>query len=178
MTEFEPNQYPIGKFKMPDTISDSDVDEMILEIKSFPAKLSEAAAHLSDDALDTPYRAGGWTVRQLVNHIADSHLNAFLRMKLALTEDQPTIKPYDEKKFAELPDSRGMPIKAALQMLEGTHARWACLLKGLTNRQLERTFYHPANEQVQTVRQMLSNYVWHGNHHLAQIKNLKKERGW
>lgn len=178
MTEFEPNQYPIGKFELPQTISDADVEDMISEIKTFPAKFSEAVATLSDDQLDTPYRTGGWTVRQLVHHVADSHLNAFLRIKLALTEEQTTIKPYNEKMFAELPDSRRMPIKPALLILEGLHARWAFLVKSLTNRQLERTFYHPADEQVQTIREALARYVWHGSHHLAQIKNLKKERGW
>ncbi|ANF52666.1 YfiT family bacillithiol transferase [Chryseobacterium glaciei] len=178
MSNLEQKRFPIGEYQQPENICDIKLDEYIKVIKNFPEKLKKLIEDLSDDQLDTPYREGGWTVRQLVNHIADSHINSFIRLKLALTEDNPTIRPYDEAKWAELQDSVNMPIKPAMRMIKGTHQRWAALLKTLTNKQFERTFHHPEQNQNYDLRNYLALYVWHCNHHFAHIENLKKEKGW
>lgn len=178
MSDLEKKRFPIGQFEMPDHISDVELEEHIKVIKNFPGKLKNLIENFSDDQLDTQYREGGWTVRQLVNHIADSHINSFIRFKLALTEDNPTIKPYEEAKWAELQDSRNMPIKPAMRMIKGTHQRWAALLKTLTNKQFERTFHHPEQHKDYDLRSYLAFYVWHCNHHFTHIENLKKEKGW
>lgn len=178
MNDLEQRKYPIGQFQAPDHISDVELDEYIKVIKDFPGRLKNLIENFSDDQLDTPYREGGWTVRQLINHIADSHINSFMRLKLALTEDNPVIKPYDEAKWAELQDSVNMPIKPAMRIIKGTHQRWVALLKSLTNKQLERTFHHPEHNKDYNLRHHLALYVWHCNHHYAHIENLKKEKGW
>ncbi|MDR6157526.1 putative damage-inducible protein DinB [Chryseobacterium sp. SLBN-27] len=178
MNDIEQKRFPIGQFKEPENICDIKLDEYIKVIKDFPAKLKNLIEDFSDDQLDTQYREGGWTVRQLVNHIADSHINSFIRFKLALTEDTPTIKPYDEAKWAELQDSQNMPVKPAMRMIKGTHQRWTALLKSMTNKQFERTFHHPEHHKNYDLRHCLALYVWHCNHHFAHIENLKKEKGW
>ncbi|UOU97560.1 putative metal-dependent hydrolase [Chryseobacterium daecheongense] len=178
MSDLEHKKFPIGPFEWPGHISDIELDEHIKVIKSFPGKLKNLIEDFNDDQLDTQYREGGWTVRQLVNHIADSHINSFIRFKLALTEDNPTIKPYDEAKWAELQDSISMPVKPAMRMIKGTHQRWATLLKSLTNKQFERTFHHPEQQKDYDLRNYLAFYLWHCNHHFAHIENLKKEKGW
>ena len=132
----------------------------------------------NDDKLDTQYREGGWTVRQLINHLSDSHMVSFTRFKMALTEDNPTIKPYDEAKWAELQDSRSEPVKYAFLILEGLHARWIHLLKTMTNREFEKTYFHPEHNALVTLRENLAFYAWHCDHHSAHIQNLKKEKGW
>ncbi|RKS98160.1 YfiT family bacillithiol transferase [Chryseobacterium defluvii] len=178
MSDLEHKKFPIGPFEWPAHISDIELDEHIKVIKSFPGRLKNLIEDFNDDQLDTQYREGGWTVRQLINHIADSHINSFIRFKLALTEDNPTIKPYDEAKWAELQDSRNMPVKPAMRMIKGTHQRWAILLKSLTNKQFERTFHHPEQQKDYDLRNYLAFYVWHCHHHFAHIENLKKEKGW
>lgn len=177
MNNLEQKKFPIGKFEA-DEICDVKLDEYIKVIKDFPAKLKSLIEDFSEDQLDTQYRDGGWTVRQLINHLADSHINSFIRFKLALTENNPTIKPYEEAKWAELQDSLNMPVKPAMRMIKGTHQRWYVLLKTMTNKQYERTFHHPEKDQDHNLRYFLALYVWHCNHHYAHIYNLKKEKGW
>lgn len=178
MDSLEHKKFPIGRFEIPENICDIKLNEYIKVIKDFPDKLKDLLADFSDEQLDTQYREGGWTVRQLVNHIADSHMNSLIRLKLALTEDNPTIKPYNEAKWTELQDSVDMPIKPAMRMIKGTHQRWTALLKSMTNKQFERTFHHPEHNENQNLRVYLAHYVWHCNHHSAHIENLKKEKNW
>ncbi len=178
MKSLEKKKYPIGQFTRPEAITDVDVDRCIKTLKDFPRKLKDLVGHWTDDQLDTQYREGGWRVRQLVNHLADSHMMSYLRFKLALTENNPTIKPYDEAKFAELQDSFSIRVKPALTLLRGLHERWVYELTSLTNREFEHTFYHPELKTHFSLRESLAFYAWHCDHHFAQIKSLKKEKGW
>ncbi len=139
MDKLEHKKYPIGKFQQPEKVTDVDIDKHIKVIKDFPAKLKNLVENLNDDQLDIQYREGGWKIRQLIHHLADSHMNSFMRFKLALTEDNPTIKPYDEAKWAELQDSFSMDIKSSLQILKGLHKRWVYEMKSLTNKDYEQT---------------------------------------
>lgn len=174
----EEKKYPIGNFETPETISDPETDVAIQTLKDFPAKLRELVEDLDDMQLDTQYREKGWTVRQLVNHLADSHINSYIRCKLALTENNPTIKPYDEAKWAELQDSINIPVQPALQLLEGLHQRWVHELKSLTNREMENTYFHPEQNRSISLREQIAFYAWHCEHHLAHIQNLKSQRNW
>ncbi len=178
MTTLEQKKYPIGKFIAPQPISDVEVDQYIKVLQYFPAKLKNLVENWTDDQLDTQYREGGWRVRQLVNHLADSHMNSFVRFKLALTEHNPTIQPYDEAKWAQLQDSFTIDIKPALQMLKGIHKRWVYELKSLTNKEFESTFFHPEQNRTINLREQLAFYAWHCKHHFAHIQNLKSEKGW
>lgn len=179
MDNIEHKKYPIGKFEIPQNLSDIVVDDYIRAIKDFPGKLQNLIENWTDAQLDTQYREDGWTVRQLVNHISDSHMNSFIRFKLALTEKNPTIKPYNEAAWAELQDSRNMPIEPAMMILKGLHERWVKELKSLTNREFdESTFFHPEQNKSITLRESLAFYAWHCDHHAAQIENLKLEKGW
>lgn len=178
MDNLEHKKYPIGKFQEPKKISDQDIDRHIKTLKDFPAKLKNLVGHWSDEQLDFQYRQGGWTIRQLVNHLSDSHMNSFIWFKLALTETNPTIKPYDEAQWAELQDSFNMDIKPALQILKGLHKRWVFELKSLTNREFESTFHHPEQHKNIILKESLAFYAWHCDHHLAHIQNLKTENNW
>lgn len=178
MTNLEQKKYPIGRFVAPTAISDVEIDQYIKVLKDFPAKLKNLVENWSDDQLDTQYREGGWRIRQLVNHLADSHMNSFMRFKMALTEDHPTIMPYDETKWAQLQDSFTIDIKPALQMLKGIHKRWVYELKSLTNKEFESCFFHPEQNRSINLREHLAFYAWHCNHHLAHIQTLKSEKGW
>ncbi|QDP84090.1 putative metal-dependent hydrolase [Chryseobacterium sp. SNU WT5] len=178
MDNLELKKYPIGKFQLPEKISDQDLDRHIKTLKDFPGKLKNLVAYWNDDQLDTQYREGGWKVRQLVNHLSDSHMNSFLRFKLALTEDNPTVKCYDEAKWAELQDSFSIDIKPALQILKGLHKRWVFELKSLTNREFTSTFHHPEQNRDISLKESLAFYAWHCDHHLAQIENLRQEHNW
>ena len=171
-------KYPIGEFSIPETITDQMLDGYICDIKNFPGKLKNLLENWTEAQLDNQYREGGWTVRQLINHLADSHANSFIRFKLALTEENPTIKPYDEAKWAELQDSRNIEIKPAMRMLKGLHQRWHYLLKTLTNKEFARTFHHPEQNKNYSLREYLAFYSWHCNHHFAHMENLKKDKGW
>lgn len=171
-------RYPIGSFEMPESITDPETDVSIQVLKEFPARLRQLVENLNDEQLDTQYREKGWTVRQLVNHIADSHMNSFIRCKLALTENNPTIKPYNEALWAELQDSISISIQPALQLLEGLHARWVHELKALTNLELQSSFYHPEQNRSITLREHVAFYAWHCEHHAAHIQNLITERNW
>jgi uncharacterized damage-inducible protein DinB len=169
-------RYPIGPFELPTNFSDADRRNRITDIESLPRKMRDAVKDLSQAQLDTPYREGGWTVRQVVHHVPDSHMNAYCRWKLALTEDTPTIKPYDEAAWAKLPDS-AMATDVSLNLLECVHSRWVTILKAMTPEQWARKFKHPEMGE-RTLDQYLALYSWHSRHHLAHITELKKRKGW
>lgn len=177
-TETEQLKFPIGKFVPPVKITDEHLNTYIRDIESFPKRLSEAVKGLSDQQLDTPYRDGGWTIRQVVHHCADSHMNSLTRFKLALTEDKPVIKPYYEERWAELEDSKNLNIGPALKMLEGLHERWTHLLKSLTRDQLKRSFVHPEHGREFSLEENIGVYAWHCSHHLAHITCLKSRINW
>ncbi len=171
-------KYPIGKYSAKDIVTKQDVQWYINTIELFPSKLKHAVTGLTEAQLDTPYREGGWTVRQVVHHTADSHMNSYIRFKLALTEDVPAIRPYLEDRWAELPEAKSGPIELSLPLLEALHKRWAVMLNGLTPDQLKRRLYHPESKMEMTVEYLLGLYAWHSEHHLAHIVNLKKRMGW
>lgn len=169
-------RFPVGKFHRLENITENQRRDFINAIAETPAKLRAAVAGLNDQQLDTPYRPDGWTVRQVVHHLADSHLNSFTRFKLALTEQEPTIKPYDEKLWAELPDSK-TPIELSLPLLDGLHKRWSILLNSLSPADWQRTFRHPERGTM-TLIDNLQLYAWHGRHHAAHITALRERKGW
>ena len=168
--------YPIGHFQCDGQITASIIDKWIKDIEELPVLLQNAVKDLNDDQLDTPYRLGGWTVRQVVHHVADSHLNAYGRFKLALTEEKPIIKPYDQERWAELPDS-ALPVTISLSLLDALHKRWVTLLRTLTPSDFEKTFIHPESGEV-SVGKNIGIYAWHGRHHLAHITSLRSRKGW
>ncbi|MGO9084451.1 MAG: YfiT family bacillithiol transferase [Candidatus Sulfotelmatobacter sp.] len=170
-------RYPIGKFNYDGPLTQEKRQRLLGDIAQAPADLRSAVKGLSDEQLDTPYRLGGWTVRQVVHHVPDSHMNAFIRFKLALTEDEPTIKPYAEDRWAQLDDVAATPIDTSLCLLECLHQRWMKLLRSLTAEQWTRTFRHP-ELGVMTLEKMLALYAWHGRHHVAHITSLRERSGW
>jgi hypothetical protein len=174
--EIDP-RYPIGRFKRPETISQQDRTVAIAALAAMPGLLKAAVQGLDRDQLDTPYREGGWTVRQTVHHYADSHMNAFVRLRLALTEHNPTIKPYDEKAWAMLRDSTGAPAGWSLDLIESLHARWVMVLDSLTEEQWARTMNHPENG-VSSIDLQTQLYAWHSKHHVAHITRLREQKGW
>ncbi|MBC7486452.1 MAG: putative metal-dependent hydrolase [Cytophagaceae bacterium] len=177
-TSLEQLRFPIGKFEAPQVLTQDLLNSYLKDIETFPARLKQAVIGLNDSQLDTPYRPDGWTIRQVVNHCADSHMNSLVRFKLALTEEEPTIKPYYEERWAELVDSKTMPIESALLLLEGLHRRWTVLLKSLNSEELKKTFIHPEHGKRFRLDENIGVYAWHGNHHLAHITTLKKIKNW
>ena len=171
-------RYPIGPFTAPDHVSEDERQQYIEEIAHLPQQIAQAVDTLIDAQLDTPYRDEGWTVRQLVHHLPDSHLNAYTRFRLALTEDNPTIQPYREDRWAELSDARKARIEPSLQLLESLHQRWVMLLQSLTDEDFARTYAHPDQDQPVRLDTALANYAWHGRHHLAHITTLKERKAW
>ena len=165
-------RYPIGRFEWPERVSAADRQGWIEQLEAAPGALRGAIAGLSADELDTAYRPGGWTVRQVVHHLPDSHLNSYIRFRLALTEDEPVIKPYQENLWAELPDARTAPVEPSLELLDALHARWTRLLRAMTDADFARTFRHPEIGLVRLDRN-LGLYAWHGRHHVAQITSLR-----
>lgn len=170
-------RYPIGKFSFDGVVDAKQREQWISEIATQPSRLREAVAGLSDAQLDTPYRDGGWTVRQVVHHVPDSHMNSYIRFKLALTEDNPTIKPYDETAWAKLADS-ALPVEVSLRLLEAIHERWVVLLKSLKDTDFEKTFMHPQSGETLSLARTLGLYAWHGNHHIAHVTELRKRMNW
>ncbi|HZG55357.1 YfiT family bacillithiol transferase [Paenibacillus sp.] len=164
-------KYPIGTYETREEIDLQTRLSWIEDIASLPRLLREAVESLPPGRLDEPYRPGGWTARQVVHHVADSHMNAFVRLKLALTEDEPTIKPYREERWAELPDSLGLPVEPSLQLLEALHLRWATVLRGLDEAAWARTFIHPASGRTDLANHA-GSYAWHGRHHTAHVRLL------
>jgi uncharacterized damage-inducible protein DinB len=174
----EEQKFPIGRYKKTETITTELLEQWINDIAHFPKKIKDAVEYLNDEQLDTPYRPEGWTIRQVVHHCADSHMNSFMRFKLALTEDKPTIKPYFEDRWAELEDSKTFPIKSSIQLLEALHARWTILLQNMEDKDLRRTFIHPEHGEEVQLDENIGIYAWHCNHHLAHITTLKQQKGW
>jgi hypothetical protein len=170
-------RYPIGKFHFEGPLREQQKKTYVDEIARTPANLRAAVKGLSDSQLDTPYREGGWTVRQVVHHLPDSHLNSYVRCKLALTENEPTIKPYAEDRWAELADNKSTPIEVSLTMLDALHDRWVRLLQSLGPEDWKRTFRHP-ELGVMTLEKNLGTYAWHGRHHVAHITELRKRMNW
>lgn len=170
-------RYPIGKFDRNVIVTEAMRKEFINTIESLPLQLRKEVENLSDQQLDTPYRDGGWAVRQVTHHLPDSHLNAYVRFKLALTEDNPKIKSYEEQLWAELKDTFETPIELSLTLLDLLHKRWVILLNSLTDEQFERTMQYPDWGNI-TLGKTLALYSWHSKHHLAHITELKKKMGW
>jgi len=170
-------RYPIGDFSRPAAIGAADRRGAIAVLAALPGELRSAVSGLSEAQLDTPYRDGGWTVRQLVHHVADSHINSYVRIRLALTEDWPTIKPYDEARWAELADARTLPVEVSLSLLEALHRRLVVLLQSLSEADWERGYIHPEHgrEKLATVALL---YSWHSKHHTAHVTELGKRMGW
>ena len=170
-------RYPIGPFNFDGEPSESQLKQFISDIEQTPARLRAALAGLTEEQIETPYRPGGWTVRQVAHHLPDSHMNGYVRMKLALTEDNPTIKPYDEARWAEMPDVLATPIEVSLTMLEALHRRWVTLLKELKATDFARTFMHPESG-AWTIGRYVALDSWHGKHHVAHITSLRERMGW
>ena len=170
-------RYPVGEFRFPESVSAQELAVFLDQIAETPARMRASIAGLSDSQLDTPYRPGGWTVRQLAHHVPDSHINSYTRFRLALTEDNPVIKPYEEARWAELSDARTMPVEPSLRLLESLHARWVSLLRSLSHTDWKRTFRHPELGPVR-LEQNAALYAWHGRHHVAHITSLRERMGW
>ena len=170
-------RYPVGRFRPHTSPDRSHRSAAIADIAELPQKIRAAVAGLDDRRLDTPYRPGGWTVRQLVHHVADSHMNALIRVKLALTEDTPTIKPYDENAWSTLPDMT-LPIAVSLSLIEGIHTRWIAVVNGMAVDQFARSFMHPELQTEMTLDHLVQLYAWHSHHHLAHITELRRRERW
>lgn len=175
MSEIDP-RYPIGRAQLASELDPARREELISAIESTPAMLREALAGVQGDDWDLPYREGGWTIRQVVHHLADSHINSYIRFKLAVTEDVPAIKPYDEAAWAELPDVSATPPEASLMLLEGIHARLTSLLRALPEEAFAREVFHPERNRNITVDTLLTIYGWHGPHHVAHIRQARERR--
>lgn len=170
-------RYPIGTYDPKAPADSARIASAIGDIEALPKRLRAAVTDLSDEQLDTPYRPGGWTVRQLVHHLADSHLNACIRLRLALTEEAPTIRTYDQELWADLSDARELPLEPSLAMLDGLHERWAYLLRSLDPEHLERPLLHPEIGRL-SIAQLTCLYGWHSRHHVAHITSLRDRQGW
>lgn len=170
-------RYPIGKYE-PQVFSDKQKQEWLSDIRFLPQVLENTIQNLDESQLNTPYREGGWKVKQLVHHVADSHINAYCRFKLGLTEQNPTIRPYEEQLWAELNDVEAVPINISLTLLHALHARWYATIRDLKDEDWNRTVIHPAHNQTFTLWHLLGMYAWHGKHHVAHITTLSENRGW
>lgn len=170
-------RYPIGQFE-PKPFSEKLLREWLTEIQILPQLLEQAINNLDKAQLDTPYREGGWTVQQVVHHVADSHINAYCRFKLGLTENNPTIKPYEEQLWAELSDTRDLPVNISITLLYALHARWYEVLHNMSHDDLNRTIYHPGSQKTISLWNLLGSYAWHGQHHTAHITTLRERMGW
>lgn len=169
-------RYPVGRFDPAAPVDPALREPAMAVLEELPARIRSAVAGLSESQLDTPYRAGGWTVRQVVHHVADSHLNGFIRTKMALTEHEPTVKPYDQDAWAPLPDAR-LPVAISLGILDGVHLRWTAVWRSLVPAQFERRFYHP-EIGLTNLDAQLQGYAWHSRHHVAHITSLREREGW
>ncbi len=178
---FQPSsdpRYPAGRFKYDGDRSAAAREGYINDLETLPSKLSEAVRGLSDEQLDTPYREGGWTVRQVLHHVPDSHMNAYIRWKLALTEDNPVIKPYDEAMWAKLPDVKKVPIATSLILLDALHQRLVSTMRNMSDADFDRTYYHPDSQRPVPLHEVLALYAWHSRHHTAHITALRQRHGW
>ncbi len=170
-------RYPIGKFDWKVEVTPERLNQALKDIEQAPSRLRNAVNGLTPEQLDTPYRPEGWTVRQVVHHLPDSHVNSYVRFKLALTEDKPTIRPYLEDRWAQLDDARKAPIEISLNLLETLHYRWMLFLKSLSDADFKRTLIHPESGEIYLDKN-LCMYAWHGRHHTAQITSLRERMGW
>ncbi|MEK6783200.1 MAG: YfiT family bacillithiol transferase [Bacteroidota bacterium] len=170
-------RYPIGKYLPKDVYTRSELDHLISRIETFPARLEKEVATLTTTQIDTPYREGGWTVRQVIHHLADSHMNSYIRFKWSLTEETPVIKTYNEKLWAETPETKADPA-LSLMLLKALHAKWVVLLKQLTDTDLKKEFIHPDSKKHIRLENLIGLYAWHGDHHLAHITSLLNRMGW
>jgi hypothetical protein len=170
-------RYPIGRYEAPQLYRSADVKQALRTLEALPQQLRSAIRPLSDEQLDTPYRPGGWTLRQVTHHLADSHINSYARFRLALTEERPTIKPYEESSWAYLHDARWVDPALSLQLLEALHQRWAVLLRSLSMDDWHRSFLHPQNGEIYLF-QAVGMYAWHGEHHVCHILSLRERMGW
>ena len=182
MDNAENIRYPIGR-QEDQSVNKEDFNEkikssLLIDIKWLPTSLERAILNLDAEQLDTPYRDEGWTINQLVHHVADSHINAYTRFKLGLTEHEPVIKPYDQDAWALLEDSKTVPINVSLTLLHALHARWYTLMQAMTEEEWQRTIFHPETKQKISLFELLRNYAWHGKHHVAHITSLRNRRGW
>ena len=175
--DLEKLRFPIGKYKI-EPVQEQDYPMLIDQLEALPGKIRAAVAGLTDEQLDTPYREGGWTLRQVVHHLPDSHLNAYMRFKLALTEDTPVIKPYEEGLWAECTEAKYGAVNDSLDLLDSLHRRWVSFLRTLKSEDFLQKYYHPAQDKNYVLNTVLSLYVWHGKHHLAHITETKKANGW
>ncbi|MBP9888180.1 MAG: putative metal-dependent hydrolase [Leptospiraceae bacterium] len=171
-------KFPVGEFIHPEKTTDEHISVWIEEIEKFPSVLRETITNWSDEQLSTRTKPDGWMVAQVIHHLADSHMNSFIRFKLALSEDNPTIKPYAEDRWAELADGKDLNIENSLQILEGLHKRWVILLRSLYKEELQKTFFHPEHKKQFFLDATIGFYAWHGRHHLGFIQNLKTKMGW
>ncbi|NDP26163.1 MAG: putative metal-dependent hydrolase [Flavobacterium sp.] len=176
-SDIEKLKFPIGKCPKIDSISEKDLEPWIAIIELFPSKVKNLTSTLSDEELNWIYRPKGWSIKQVVHHCADSHMNSFVRFKLALTEEVPTIKPYEEALWAELADGNSDHILPSLQIIEGVHARWVLLLKSMGSTALKRQFFHPVNLKIASLEETIGVYAWHCNHHLAHIEQALLHKG-
>lgn len=178
MEKFEDIRYPIGHFVCPDQITTLHIRQWIQDLETLPERLEQTISGFTNVQLDTPYRDEGWTVRQLIHHIADSHHHSYTRFKWALTEDSPVIKAYEEKTWSNLFDAKEAPVALSLLYIKALHAKLVYLLKGLSEDQILRYYIHPENNVQVSVAENMGKYAWHGNHHLAHIQNLVVKKGW
>lgn len=170
-------RYPIGKFQKPNHISPQQIEDWIKQVRTLPTRFSIEVVEMSHEQLDTPYRAGGWTVRDLIHHLPDSHINSYVRFHWALTEENPMIKAYDEQSWAQLPYLKDLNIQTSLDLLSLVHERWTALLKSMSDQDWETTYRHPVNGE-QPLKEILAMYSWHGEHHLAHVTELKTRMSW
>jgi hypothetical protein len=177
-TALESIRFPIGRFKIQENISEETINQCIRDIEALPNLLRLSVEKLNDTQLDTPYRTEGWTLRQVVHHVADSHVNSYVRFKWALTEEAPTIKVYDEKEWAELEEAKTAPVEISLDLLESLHKRWVIMLKNLRKEDLKRTFIHPKSGFAYALEMAITLYAWHGKHHVGHIQSLKERNNW
>ena len=176
--ELEKLRYPIGRFQRPGPLPMSHLQLYIKEIDVLPGHLKESVSGLSARQLDTPYRPEGWTIRQVVHHLPDSHMNSYIRFKWALTENNPTIKAYEEQLWAELPEARSAPVEISLLLLESLHRRWVIMLHAMQEKEFTKTYIHPENAREYRLDEVVALYAWHGKHHLAQIEALRERENW
>lgn len=176
--ELEQLQYPIGKFSSKGIYSADEIKTDIQIISALPSKFINLMGGWDEEKFDTLYRPGGWTIRQLVHHVADSHINAYTRCRLTLTEDNPTIKPYDQQLWAELPDAKTSPVDLSLQLLRYVHLRWVILLRSMDSKDLARTYYHPGSKQIFRLDEVIALYAWHSEHHYQHAFQLAARNNW
>jgi hypothetical protein len=175
--DIEKLKFPVGKCPKIDDVSKKDLETWIETLENFPSKIKKLTENISIEELNWIYRPKGWNIKQVVHHCADSHVNSFNRFKLALTEDVPTIKPYEEALWAELADGNSNDISPSIQIIEGVHARWVLLLKSLGSKELKRQFFHPENLKISSLEETIGVYAWHCNHHLAHIEQALSHKG-